>query len=238
MTKRGICLDLDGTVLHIDAGSFFRAYLYMLASCFPGVEQDRFVGQLLASTKAMVNSNDPSLTNREVFNADFFPKVGLDPDETVPMLERFYRDEFPKLERFGRPKPEARDLIEYALEEGMQVIVATNPIFPRVAVSERLRWAGLDDLPFDLITSYEIMHFCKPHLGYYREILDITGLEASQCFMVGNDVEEDMAAARLGMEAFLVTDQVIPREDGLPWHGPQGSLEDFLVRLRDGGRTT
>ncbi|MEW6080908.1 MAG: HAD hydrolase-like protein [Bacillota bacterium] len=230
---QALLFDLDGTLLEIDATGFYHAYLGMIAVSFPQVRPDRFVNQLVISTREML-ANNGSKTNREVFAASFYPSLGLDPGECEPVLERFYSREFPRLERYGRPKAGARRVLEYVVSQGMGIVVATNPVFPRAAVMERLRWARLEDIPFDLVTTYEIMHFCKPSLGYYREILDITGYEAPRCVMVGNDVSEDMNAQEVGMDAFLVTDQVIPRGDGVQWNGPQGSLDEFLAKLTDG----
>ena len=115
--------------------------------------------------------------------------------------------------------------------EGIRVALATNPIFPAVATESRIRWAGLSPEDFELYTTYENIGYCKPNLDYYREILRRLNLTAEDCMMVGNDVCEDMVAAQLGMEAFLLTDCVINPE-GVPvelWpHGGFATLQDYL----------
>ena len=45
------------------------------------------------------------------------------------------------------------------------------PIFPLIAMESRLRWAGVDPADVELITSYETSHYCKPDLGYFREVV-------------------------------------------------------------------
>lgn len=52
--------------------------------------------------------------------------------------------------------------------------------------------------------------------------------------MVGNDVEEDMIAERLGMKTFLLTDCLINKngEDISKWaHGGFEELKEFLMQL-------
>ncbi len=43
-------------------------------------------------------------------------------------------------------------------------------------------------------------------MGYYQEILDRQGLKAEECLMIGNDKREDLAAGKLGIRTYLVTE--------------------------------
>lgn len=76
-----------------------------------------------------------------------------------------------------------------------KVILATNLIFPPNGVATRLSWLGLKPADFDFVTSYENSRFCKPNPHYYQEILLSQGLQAENCLMIGNDVDEDVIAA-------------------------------------------
>ena len=83
------------------------------------------------------------------------------------------------------------------------------------------------------MTTYENSCFCKPNPAYYEEILSKLGLDAGDCVMVGNDVQEDGAAAKLGMRVFILTDCLIDRVEGESEKLPRGGfkkLEDFLAR--------
>ncbi|GIV81169.1 MAG: hypothetical protein KatS3mg051_0523 [Anaerolineae bacterium] len=85
--------------------------------------------------------------------------------------------------------------------------IATNPLFPYVAVRHRLAWAGVpvDQVPLTLVTTLDNMHFAKPHPAYYEEILARLGLEAREAIMVGDDWEHDILPARAaGLNAFWV----------------------------------
>ena len=72
-----------------------------------------------------------------------------------------------------------------------------------------MRFAGVDLRDVDYITSYENSHYCKPNIEYYSEILREINCSADECLMVGNDVDEDMIAERLGFRVFLLTDCMI-----------------------------
>ena len=72
-----------------------------------------------------------------------------------------------------------------------------------------MRWAGLAVEDFEWITTYENSRYCKPNPAYYKDILEKIGCDPAECAMVGNDVGEDMIAATLGMDVFLLTDCLI-----------------------------
>ncbi len=211
---RALLFDLDGTLVRYDFDAFLREYFQALARKVAHVVgPDKLVRQVLSSTMAMVGNLDPSKTNQQVFREDFFPKIGVPEDVLGPLFDEFYRRDFPRLrERLGiEPHPDARRMIEGLLARGFDVVIATNPLFPLVAIEERMRWGGLHGLPYRLVTSYERMHFCKPNVQYYEEVLALIGRKPQECLMVGNDVEEDLVAGKLGMRTYLVEGFVLDR---------------------------
>jgi FMN phosphatase YigB (HAD superfamily) len=116
---------------------------------------------------------------------------------------------------------------------GFQVAIATNPIFPERAIRERLRWLEIEDLPYDLITAYETMHFCKPSPDYYLEVLQLLKVAPEDCLMIGNDVEEDLSAQALGIRTFLVEDCLLNPKN-LPIETDyRGSFADLAAYLGD-----
>jgi HAD superfamily hydrolase (TIGR01549 family) len=179
----------------------------------------------------MMDGNDGTgLTNEEAFAAIFYPGVGYERAELEPVFEQFYADEFPKLRALTQPIPEARPLVEWACEQGLQVAIATNPIFPRVAIEERLAWAGapVTECDYALVTVYEEMHATKSHPAYYREVLSLLGRQPDECLMVGDHWERDIApAASVGIPVYWIagSDKARP-DDGVTLTG-QGSLADL-----------
>ncbi|HEX7973944.1 MAG TPA: DinB family protein [Anaerolineales bacterium] len=207
--KPTLLIDLDDTLLDNNIDTFLPAYLRALSKeLAPYADPDRLVKNLLFSTATMIQNLRPDCTLQQVFEASFYPALGLNPDKVRAPIERFYADVFPTLQQLTRPRPEAIRMIDKAFEQGWQVVVATNPLFPRAAILHRLAWAGLpaDRYPFRLITSYERFHFTKPHPAYYAEILGLLGWPQGPVVSVGNDLQNDIEPSRrLGLPAFWIT---------------------------------
>lgn len=114
------------------------------------------------------------------------------------------------------------------------MVLATNPIFPAVAVETRLHWVNLCSEDFDYITTYENSRYSKPNRDYYQDILAHIGKSGKECLMVGNNPVDDMAALQAGFSAYLVTD-CIENPDHLSIetfpHGTFKDLEEFLKSL-------
>jgi HAD superfamily hydrolase (TIGR01509 family) len=226
---QAVLFDLDGTLLDIDLPAFLSAYFRGLAAAtgphFPGVDVRSAV---LASTDAMACPH-PGLTNAAAFHADFLERTGLDLDDpdTYEVFETFYAEDFPDLRHGAGARPGARRAVETALDAGLSVVIATQPIFPRAAIAHRIAWAGLDDLGLEM-TTYEVMHSCKPHPEYFREAAQMAGAEPDECVMVGDDRWLDMPAADVGMRTFYVGREATHAD----WTGDLDDFAELLERLR------
>jgi FMN phosphatase YigB (HAD superfamily) len=227
--------DLDGTLLPVETGEFMNEYLKEMASAVrQAVEPQRFVHSLLASTAKMVADRNPAVTNADVFWADFNVRLGDCIEELRPLIEKFYSERFSELARVASPRPQlARRVVQTALDSGLRIALATNPVFPLTAIRQRMTWEGVDDQPWEVVTCYEEMHFCKPNPEVYLEIAEKLGVQPEECLMAGNDAEEDMVAGSVGMKTYLVTDYLIgaPRDNlKVDWTGSLDGLVDWLGR--------
>lgn len=243
---RAVLFDLDDTLLGNSMEEFLPVYFGALTRYLEHlIPPERLMAQLMRGTEAMDAHANAELTNEEAFAAAFYPAVEQDRSVVELAFERFYADEFPKLQPLTCARPEARLLVERALDEGLQVVVATNPMFPRVAVEHRLSWAGVptDEFNYALVTTYENMHATKSHPAYYREILSRIERRADECLMVGDNWELDVVpASAVGMDVYWITDRDRPSAAGvepavrgvgqLVGHGP---LAGLLAAVRERG---
>ncbi len=231
---KAVLFDLDGTLLPMDMDVFTGGYFRLLAQkMLPyGYDRDALIAGIWHGTAAMVK-NDGSCSNEEAFWKDFVRGFGENVLKDRPLFEEFYEKDFQQARTLCGYTPKAKGTVDLIREAGRRVALATNPIFPAVATQSRIRWAGLRPEDFELYTTYENIGFCKPNLDYYREILRRMELKAEDCLMVGNDVDEDMVAAELGMSVFLLTDCMLNRHEkdiGAWPHGDFDALAAYLQR--------
>lgn len=232
--KKVILFDLDGTLLPMDQDKFTMAYFNALIKKLAefGIpaqteaEQKLLAKAIWQGTYSMMK-NDGSCTNEERFFLDFSTITGRDLSYLKPQLDGFYQNEFNSVEAVCGKNPLVPKIIDKLKKMGCRVAVATNPLFPLRANERRLAWAGLSLSDFEYCTCYENSRFCKPSHEYYQGILDVLGVEAQDCLMVGNDVREDMVTKEFGMDVFLITDYIINVENRDISEYPHGSWSDF-----------
>ena len=233
---KAVLFDLDGTLLPMDQGVFMKDYFGRLIRRLAplGYTPEMFLSAMKAGITAMT-VNDGSRSNEEAYWNAYTAVSGKNLREESPILDDFYANEFDEVAAVCGFNPEAAALIHSLRERGIRVILATNPLFPRIATQKRIRWAGLHPEDFEFYTTFEDMSYCKPNPDYYREVLRRAGLDAADCLMVGNDVAEDMMAwAKVGLRGFLLTDCLIntPGADVNEYpHGSFGELKAYIETL-------
>jgi FMN phosphatase YigB (HAD superfamily) len=234
--RNTLLFDLDGTLLPLAQKDFVEVYFAELGKKFAqlGLDPHVAIKATWAGTKAMM-LNDGACTNAERFWAAFASLLSLTEERRAAIetaCDDFYANEFDKIKSLFQPSGVPPRMIRALLKKGRRLILATNPLFPAVAVETRLRWIGLETKDFAYVTHYSNSSFCKPNPGYYREIFDKNNLSPDQCLMIGNNTTEDMCAAELGVETFLVTD-CLENEANMDIntfrHGTLEELEAYLL---------
>ena len=223
---KNILFDLDGTLLPMDMEKFTQGYFKRLVmkAAPRGYEPEKLIKSVWAGTAAMVKNNG-GITNEEAFWNKFSEiygkeKAGAD----KPMFDEYYCKEFSDVKADCGFDPAAAETVAALKAKGFALVLAS-----------RVEWAGLDKNDFLLYTTYENSHYCKPNPKYYEEILERLHMNAEECLMVGNDVNEDMVAETLGMKVFLLTDCLLNKDNkdisAYP-HGGFPELLSFVEELR------
>ena len=227
-----VWFDLDGTLIDVDMGRFIPVYLRRLAERLsPHAEPQRTLHTLRTATMAMLGETGGDSSLEELLRTRLASELQIPWEGYQEALADFCRDDLPELQPLVTPHPLARSLVESCVANGWQVVLATNPIFPREVVEARLAWGNLIDLPFRPVTSYETSRHCKPHPGFFHDLLALLELPAHACLMVGNDSSHDLAAGLVGMPTCLLTTWRIDREPRYQadW---EGSHPELLGQLR------
>jgi FMN phosphatase YigB (HAD superfamily) len=215
-----ILFDLDDTLLGNEMNNFLPAYLQAFAQRMSKfAAPDIIIKTLMSATRQMVDNPSPAQTLEQKFDSAFYPALGVTRQDVQGIIDDFYVEDFPKLRGLTQLRPDAISAVKSLLGRGDQAAVATNPLFPRTAILQRLAWAGLpaDEVPFSLIPAYDSFHFAKPNPAYFAEFLAQIGWPKTPVFMVGNDIESDIGAARqIGLPVFWMTN-----DGGSNWTGQE-----------------
>ena len=206
--RNTIFFDLDGTLLPFDMDDFAQE-LYMMmqtSRLLDLLDKDRGIDMFFKATDYMMYKDHPDITNKEAFFFKIKELSGVDRNVFEPAFDRFYREEFTKMKKYIKPEPRAKETVKILKEKNYQLVLATNPFFPRAVTEMRMEWGEIRKEDFMYITSYENCRYSKPDLRYFQDLLDTLDLKAKDCYMVGNTVEEDLVAHKLGFELFFLKD--------------------------------
>ncbi len=141
---RALLLDLDDTLIDNPMDTFLPAYFQALKDFVGDVVPPKlFIAELLAATRCMTHNDGSGPSNEEVFAEAFYAGLGVARVDVEPLLERFYAEAFPELRSLTGPRDAAPRIIRWAQTRGLQVVIATNPLFPRTAIEQRMDWGGV-----------------------------------------------------------------------------------------------
>ena len=232
-----ILFDLDGTLLQNDQKYFLKAYFKILSDKFIsyGYDPEPLLKIIQNGIHSMMN-NVGSETNENIFWSTVNKLSGKDSFQYKALFDEFYHNDFDNLKNICKCDIEIKNTIDCLKSYGYRMVIASNPVFPMLAQKKRISWVGLDYSDFIYITSYENSNYCKPNLNYYLQILENIKVRASDCLMVGNNVDEDMIAEKTGMKTFLLTNYLINtnNKDISRYHkGNFKDLKEFIFSLNN-----
>ncbi len=228
---RAILFDLDDTLIENDMQSFLDAYFKSLAPRIqPYCKNVNFIDAIYKSSRPLFKMKNSNTVLIDVFYNELKNYTGLEPDEMHKLFLEYYDNEYRSIDVI-KPVPGAIDCLHKAAEIAEKIVVATVPIFPKIAINIRLEKGGITDFDFDLITGIDEMHSSKPHKSYFDEILKKINCKPGECLMIGNDHIDDLAAQKAGIRTFLVTN--FQKNKGKSKFKPdrEGSMDDLLTYL-------
>lgn len=230
--KKTILFDLDSTLLQMNQDEFVKCYFKSVALKVKEFAYDSLEFMKHFSNAAYcIITNDGSKTNKEVF-WECMRKYYSDIDSKIALFDKYYENEFNEIKQIVRNNSLSKDIVSTLKSKGYQLILATNPLFPKICTIQRIKWADLDPNDFIYISTYENSHYCKPNPKYYLEILNKLSLHEDDCIMVGNDVSDDFSNLPSGMSKILITDFLI-NKNNLPIDMPSYTLEEFLQYIKE-----
>lgn len=231
-----ILLDLDNTLLGNDMQTFLPAYFTRLEQHLHPLLQGRdLISMMRGGVQKIIAQDYPKTNNYEIFMAHFCQEIGRPIAEIEPVFQAFYEQDYREIEPLTQFRPAAPKIVRYLLEQQYKVVIATNPLFPEVAIRQRLAWAGLSEFVYHLVTTMENSTACKPDVRYYETILQQVDSLPHECWMVGDDIKNDIIPANeLGLQTWWIPDINHFDNAKQPPSDNQGTLQDFWKALQSG----
>ncbi len=231
---QAILFDLDGTLLGLNNTLFLKVYLEAMApKIAPYFNGHDFSRPILAGTEAMMQSQGRHASLRDLFIETFDHHSPVPFAELETVFNDFYEHEFNQVRAIATRLPHSPAALQAAARQTDKIVLATIPLFPAIAIQQRCRWAGIEGFPFTLITSFENMRYSKPSPEYYGEIAHHLAVPPDECLMIGNDHIDDLPAAAIGMETFLVLDDELNAGKGRYTPTYSGYLADLTTFLEN-----
>lgn len=231
-----IIFDLDGTLLPMDTKQFIKIYFHEMSLMFDGFIEPSKLLEYVQYCSAKMMTNEELVTNEHVFMKHFESLVGDKFEECKLRFDKFYKEAYFKTKAVTKTSPIMIEAVSVLKEKGYNLVVATNPMFPKEAIDHRVNWAGFSVDDFSHITSYEKNHYTKPNPKFYSEVLETIGRKSDECMMVGNDIKDDMVASKVGIKTYLITDYIIAddkleSEFIINHRGQYGDFFEFVKEL-------
>ncbi len=231
--KPVVFFDMDGTLLNMGESAFEKEYLqrmlFFFERKFPGKGNDVMKAMGYAAEK--MKHNDGLQSNEVLFWQAFEKASGQTREAFEPQFLQYYTTDYAHIGDDYVPDADMKALVHLLDEKGYQLVVATNPLVPQIANQQRVRWAGVDDVNWLEITSFEHYSSCKPNAQFYQEICQRLQLNPTDCIMIGNSITDDGTAQEIGMDFYLLLGEN-PGNDAATYTGKKGSRGALLELVK------
>jgi len=210
-----IMFDLDGTLGYLEGKErvdqfLLRLYSKKLSERFQ--IQEEKVRSVLMEVVSYIKSTPklPKTVSEVMFN-EISERLGVNECELREVTDDFYNNEFDEMKKRYKTLEGAKEAVEMAFHLSPKVAIATDSIVRRVGVLKRLEWINLIHYPYCFITSADDNYATKPHLQFYKEILDKCNCDPHESIMIGNRIKNDIIPAKkLGILTIHIKDEEDP----------------------------
>ena len=189
---KAVLFDLDGTLLPMNEPAFVSKYAELITVKFAnqGYDYDEVNKVIWNAVKSMYLNNGEKL-NAEVYWDYLVGHYGEKFLEEKTVMDSFYENEYKDVKTEFLPNPFAKEIVKFVNDNNLLCILATQPVFPLVGVTNRMDFVGLEESDFAYITNSENSRYPKSNPKYYQDILDKFNLKADEVLMFGNNTYED-----------------------------------------------
>ena len=207
---KNILFDLDGTLINTLQDNFNEKYFSSICQKFydAGYDGKTLSKAVLMGLEVMI-SNDGKESNEDAFWEFFQMYSGINKHDIIGLFDDFYDNEYDEMIDCVKAIEVTGKAINKLKEKGYNLILATNPLFPKKAIEKRAAWGNIDCENFTYITSCENSNYAKPNINYYKQIIENNNLNTEETMMFGNDLIEDLVVEELNIPCYIITNNMI-----------------------------
>ncbi|MDR0832481.1 MAG: HAD family hydrolase [Bacillales bacterium] len=203
--------ELDQSLLMIDNQKFLKLYYQGIGKVFEkeNIKAEEGLKHIYKVLMILLNNNGQQ-TNETLFwnyMKKVFPNLQAEP------FVNYYENDYNLIKKDVDNNPYPRLIIKELNKKGYKVVIATNPLFPKIALVKRLEWAGIKEKDYAYISTYENSTYCKPKKEYFLEIINKLNLNIQESIFIGNDITDDFSDLPSDLKTLLVTDYLINNEN-------------------------
>jgi FMN phosphatase YigB (HAD superfamily) len=210
---KSVLIDLDNTLIQNDDKLFAQEFAHQLRNfgqTHYNIQQlDAIFRDTIKRIRAECITDQTVQTRISLYTSE---ATGINPTQIAELYQNFYATT--ALAGFTTPIEGANQFIQQLLDDGYEVVLATNPMYPRQFAIQRLIQGGLEQFieRFDFITHADNMHFLKPAVCYYSELIARLGLEPDEVVMIGDRNDNDIFPA----QAISITGHLYQNQSSYP----------------------
>ena len=186
--------DLDGTLIKEDAKKSYEIFFEHLSSRFYekfGIDKTMFISSMYNTIKAM-----DSIDGKENIEKQFFKVlhslINVDISDISAQFEEFYNNEFDKvLEAYGGI-PQTNEILNFLSKQNHNIIIATDPLLPEIAVTKKIKHANLNPNTFDFVTYNTNSNYTKSNNQFFIDLFKNLNLNPEETIVIGNTIPTDI----------------------------------------------
>ncbi|MBQ7374888.1 MAG: HAD family hydrolase [Clostridia bacterium] len=231
---KAIFFDLDGTLLPMDEERFLEIYFGTMGRWMAEHKRDpeKFINGIIAGTRAMYK-NDGVMTNEAVFWESFESVWGKTTPADREIMDGYYKSAYLETEAACGHNPYSKEIVTFCREAGLTVGLTTNPLFPRIATTTRMKYTGLSESDFDFITAYEDSFYTKPNPKYFTALLEKYSLSPNEVIIFGNNTYEDgECGLAAGIRCYIINSKDLIDSEKATHDFPHIEITDVIDTIK------
>jgi len=197
-----ILVDYDGTLIKTKEEDFTKLYFSSLSKFVK--MNPKYLGNLIFEiTKDLIKNQKGNKSIYKQFIEQLVSQTDKSEKEWEKIFTEYYTSEFKTLKNHVIAN---KALINAIKESKNDIIFASNPLFPRIAIEERLNFINMKTTDFQYVSVMENSYWLKPNPLFFSDILQFINAKPEECIMIG-DTDFDRSCEKVGIKFINVLNE-------------------------------